>query len=142
MPFILPNCDYKIFFRPGLDKDNFLIPTALDTSDGEPIWSAQVSETTNLDPETLILPNKLMAIVKSDFRTYFTEYLQLLHNHIHNVISDENPHLADKSKYRYVIAMENCYRFFNSKSDMRKIAISVGIIGAEDSVERLLLIHR
>jgi hypothetical protein len=106
------------------------------------LWGAQVSQTANLNPETLIVPSKLMATVKSELRMYLTKYLQLLQVHIYNVISKENPHLSDKSKYRYVITMENCYQFFNSKLDMRRIAKEAGIIGKDDSVERLLLIHR
>lgn len=119
-----------------------MIPTALDTSEGKSLWGAQVPQTTNLDPETLIVPSKLMAIVKGDLRIYMSEYLKLLHNHVHGVISKESPHLTDKSKYRYVITMENCYQFFNRKSDMRHIAISAGIVNKVDSVERLLLIRR
>lgn len=119
-----------------------MIPTAKETANGETLWGAQVTQTTDLDPELLIIPSELMSIVKSDFRTYLSEYLKLVFEHVYSIIIKYKPDLADKSKYRYVITMENCYQFFNNKSEMRKIAQIAGLINEEDSVKRLLLIPR
>ncbi|KAG2196471.1 hypothetical protein INT47_012672 [Mucor saturninus] len=127
---------------PGLREESFMIPTAKETSDSKTLWGAQVTKTTNLDPELLIVPSELMSIVKSDFRSYLSEYIRLVFEHVHGVIKKANPNLADKNKYRYVITMENCYQFFNNKSEMRKIAQLAGIINEKDSFERLLLIRR
>lgn len=125
-----------------MSEKNFIIPTEKETLDGRTLWGAQVLQTTNLNPELLIVPSELMSIVKSDFRIYLSDYLKLVFEHVYGVISKNHSDLADKNKYRYVITMENCYQFFNNKSEMRKIAQIAGIINKEDSNERLLLIRR
>lgn len=129
--------------RPGLEKNNFLIPTAKRQDGSRVLWGALVDEKIDYDHDKeLIVPSKLMATVKADFRKYLCEYLQLVLDHVYGTIAKANPHLSDKNMYRYVITMENCYSFFNDKSEMRKIAQRAGIISIEDSLERLLLINR
>lgn len=132
----------NIFYRPGLSKENFMIPTAKETLEGKVLWGAQVTKTTDLNPELLIVPSELMSIVKSDFRSYLSEYIKLVFEHVYSVIKKAKPDLSDKNKYRFVITMENCYQFFNNKSEMRKIAQLAGIIDKDDSPKRLLLIRR
>ncbi|KAI9261968.1 hypothetical protein EDC94DRAFT_107890 [Helicostylum pulchrum] len=123
---------------PGNEKSNVFIPTAKETINGETLWGARVQDPFNRDSKKLITPSKLMALVKADFRKYLCQYLQLVLNHVHATIGS----LSDKSRYRYVITTENCYPFFTDKSEMRKIVERAGIISAEDSAHRLLLIGR
>ncbi|KAG2237182.1 hypothetical protein INT48_006586 [Thamnidium elegans] len=123
---------------PGLQGNNSMIPTAKETVNGETTWGALVNQPIDPDHKKLITPSKLMSSVKADLRRYFCEYLRLVLDHVHKLLAG----LADTDKYRYVITMENCYQFFDNKSEMRYIAQLAGIISEEDPVERLLLIGR
>lgn len=139
--------------RPGLNEDSFMIPTAKETVDNVTSWGAQVDQLIGSghnnhnnriasDHTKFISPSKLMSIAKADLRHYLSEYLKLVLGHVHKSIANANSELSDKNKYRYVITMENCYQFFNSKSEMRYIAQLADIISKEDSFGRLLLIDR
>ncbi|KAG2237184.1 hypothetical protein INT48_006588 [Thamnidium elegans] len=123
---------------PGLQGNNSMIPTAKETVNGETTWGALVNQPIDPDHKKLITPSKLMSSVKADLRRYFCEYLRLVLDHVHKLLAG----LADTDKYRYVITMENCYQFFDNKSEMRYIAQLAGVISEEDPVERLLLIGR
>ncbi|KAG2231741.1 hypothetical protein INT48_007461 [Thamnidium elegans] len=127
---------------PGLQEKNFMIPTAKETVKGETIWGAQVKQPIDRVHKKHITPSKLMSIFKADLRRYLCEYIRLVLDHVHKSIAKINPKLSDKNKYRYVITMENCHQFFNSKSEMHYIAQLAGIMSKEDPVERLLLIGR
>ncbi|GAA5809045.1 hypothetical protein MFLAVUS_002448 [Mucor flavus] len=138
---------------PGLNKGSFMIPTAKETVDNVTSWGAQVDQLIGSgfnnhnnriasDHTKLISPSKLMSVAKADLRYYLCEYLKLVLGHVYELIANANSELSDKNKYRYVITMENCYQFFNSKSEMRYIAQLAGIISKEDSFGRLLLIGR
>ncbi|KAG2236128.1 hypothetical protein INT48_006144 [Thamnidium elegans] len=138
---------------PGLQEDSFMIPTTKETVDKVTSWGAQVNQLIGSghndhndriasDHTKFISPSKLMSIAKADLRHYLCEYLKLVLGHVHKSIAKADSQLTDKSKYRYVITMENCYQFFNSKSEMRYIAQLAGIVSKEDSFGRLLLIGR
>ncbi|GAA5796135.1 hypothetical protein HPULCUR_001504 [Helicostylum pulchrum] len=129
----------KITDWPGLQKSNFMIPTAKQTVNGETIWGAKVKQPIDPENKKRITPSKLMSSVKADLRRYFCEYLRLVLDYVHGKIAKAD---SDMNKYRYVITMENCYQFFDNKSEMRYIAQLAGIISKEDPVERLLLIGR
>ncbi|GAA5801212.1 hypothetical protein HPULCUR_006655 [Helicostylum pulchrum] len=126
---------------PGLENPHFMIPTAKETVNGQTTWGAKVKQPIDPDHEKLIAPSKLMSIVKADLGIYICEYLKLVLGHVHETIAEANSELSSKDGYRYVITMENCYRFF-SKSEMRYIAQLAGIISKKDPFERLLLIGR
>ncbi|KAG2196290.1 hypothetical protein INT47_012512 [Mucor saturninus] len=127
---------------PGSNKKSFVIPIAKKNLNGKASWGAQVKQTTYSKPALFITPSKLMSSVNGIFKKYLTEFLELVSNHVHNLIAKTNPELSDKSKYKYVITMENCYPFFKHKSEMRLIAQMAGIINKGDPVKRLLLIRR
>lgn len=120
------------------------VPTAKENVDnGEILWGAQVKETVDLDPKRLIMLSELMSTVKKDLREYLKEYLRLVFKHVQTVIAaDLKQEDISVFKYRYVITMENCFKFFNNKSDMRRIAKEAGLIYTDDPMKRLLLIHR
>ncbi|GAA5810159.1 hypothetical protein MFLAVUS_003578 [Mucor flavus] len=120
-------------------KNNFMIPTAKETVNGETTWGAKVKQPIDPDKKNRITLSKLMSGAKADLRRYFCEYLRLVLDHVHRTIDKTN---SNTNKYRYVITMENCYQFFDNKSEMRYIAQLAGIISKEDPVERLLLIGR
>ncbi|GAA5801272.1 hypothetical protein HPULCUR_006718 [Helicostylum pulchrum] len=138
---------------PGLDGGGLMIPTAKETVDNVTSWGAQVDQLIGSghndhnnriasDHTKFISPSKLMSIAKADLRHYLCEYLKLVLGHVHKSIAKANYELSDNNKYRYVITMENCYQFFNNKSEMRYIAQLAGIISKEDSFGRLLLVSR
>ncbi|KAG2196468.1 hypothetical protein INT47_012669 [Mucor saturninus] len=116
-----------IVYWPGLDCHNPIIPTAKETLNGKTLWGAQVKETGIRKPESFVT---------------LIDLLKHVLKHVHNSIMKTNPDLSNKSKYRYVITMENCYQFFENKSEMREIAQLAGIIEKDDSPKRLLLIRR
>lgn len=128
-----------MYYRPGLEKNHFMIPTAKETVNGQTTWGAEVKQPIDRDHRKRITPSKLMSGAKVSLRHYLCEYLRLVLDHVHASIAETNP---DRNKYRYVITMENCYPFFDSKSEMRHIAQLAGIISETDPVERLLLIGR
>ncbi|KAI9261963.1 hypothetical protein EDC94DRAFT_694350 [Helicostylum pulchrum] len=138
---------------PGLDGGDLMIPTAKETVDNVTSWGAQVDQLIGSghndhnnriasDHTKFISPSKLMSIAKADLRHYLCEYLKLVLGHVHKSVAKANYELSDNNKYRYVITMENCYQFFNNKSEMRYIAQLAGIISKEDPFGRLLLVSR
>ncbi|KAI7875533.1 uncharacterized protein EV154DRAFT_606830 [Mucor mucedo] len=127
---------------PGLDRRNPTIPTAKEALDGKTLWGAQVKETGIRKPESFVTLSKLMSAMKETFKAYLVDLLKYVLEHVHNSIMKTNPYLLNKSKYRYVITMENCYQFFGNKSEMREIAQLAGVIKKDDSLKRLLLIRR
>ncbi|GAA5808987.1 hypothetical protein MFLAVUS_002387 [Mucor flavus] len=129
----------EIIDWPGLKKEHFMIPTAKETINGQTTWGAEVKQPIGRDHRKRITPSKVMSSAKANLRHYLCEYLRLVLDHVNTSIAETNP---DRNKYRYVITMENCYRFFDSKSEMRYIAQLAGIISEADPVERLLLISR
>lgn len=120
-----------------------MIPTAKKTCEGTTLWGAQVMEPNNSKPESLIIPSELMSSVKSDFKKYLSDYLRLVLEHVHNTIFIDEVDISGRiNECRYVITMENCYPFFDNKSEMREIAQMAGVVTTDDSTKRLLLIRR
>jgi hypothetical protein len=123
---------------PGTEKKTIRIPTAFE-SDSK--WGAQVSNIAERKPEEFVVPSKLMSIVKGDFRRYLASYISAMQDHVCSVI-EKNGGSTDRSKFRYCITMENSYKFFFRKSEMRQVAVNAGLINKSDSTKRLLLVKR
>ncbi|KAI8636385.1 hypothetical protein BD408DRAFT_93467 [Parasitella parasitica] len=123
---------------PGANKKLTRIPTAYESSEK---WGAQVSDYTEKKPEELVIPSKLMSIVKGDFRRFLANFIRAMQDHVCQEFK-RHGRCTDPSRFRYCITMENSYRFFFRKSEMRRVAIDAGLIATKDSTKRLLLIKR
>ncbi|CEP07046.1 hypothetical protein [Parasitella parasitica] len=123
---------------PGANEKLTRIPTAYESPEK---WGAQVSDFTERKPEEFVAPSKLMSIVKGDFRRFLANFIRAMQDHVYRTIKGSGGS-TDPSKFRYCITMENSYKFFFRKSEMRRVAVDAGLINAEDSTKRLLLIKR
>lgn len=82
-----------------------------------------------------------MSIVKGDLKTFLVGFLHKVNEHICQQIKN-NEDKKDRSKFRYCITMENSYKFFNRKSDMRRICEEAKIVPEGADPRRLLLFRR
>ncbi|EPB90796.1 hypothetical protein HMPREF1544_02374 [Mucor circinelloides 1006PhL] len=123
---------------PGAAEKTTRIPTAFRSASE---WGAQVSNPTDAKPEEFVVPSKLMSIVKGDFRRFLANLISAMQDHVCSFI-EKNGRSVNPDKIRYCITMENSYRFFFRKSEMRQVAVKAGLISNEDSTKRLLLIKR
>jgi hypothetical protein len=126
---------------PGAEADDTQIPTAYEGEGSNAKWGAQVPQTTNLDPDSLIVPSRLMSVGKGNMKDFFTNFLRKLLEYVFGVIK-KNEGKADSNKFRYCITMENSYKFFNNKLEMRNICVAAGFVTIQCDVKRLLIFKR
>lgn len=125
-------------WQPGTTEKTTRIPTAYRSASE---WGVQVLNPTETQPEEFVVPTKLMSIVKGDFRRYLANLIRAMQDHVCGII-EKNGTSVNRDKIRYCITMENSYKFFFRKSEMRQVAVNAGLISKEDSTKRLLLIKR
>ncbi|KAI8884879.1 hypothetical protein K501DRAFT_332318 [Backusella circina FSU 941] len=128
--------------------DKYKVPTALFEA-GE-VENLQVGAGAGLkwgydalasnDNGSIIVPSSHLALLRDDFKVFLAKYLRQLNDYICRYVQSQTK--IDRHKYRFCVTMENSYRFFDSKEDMREIAIDAGVISKNDSSKRLLLINR